>query len=351
MTVISLNVLGLPAPAITPLLDWVAAARPDYTLVMDNSDLAARTAMMGTTIIFRRYRPDDAKLPETTSPQAFLDSVSDLPSDWIVQAGNEPNGNQPELVRWTVDLMRLAGKRRFAVGNWSVGNPDDEAVRNGLYDPILRALAGSRHVLSVHEYFHDKPLEEPYFVGRYRAFLQRADRLGIARPVVVITEHGRDLGGGSGDGWRGQGWTEEQYAERLEQAQQVYRADGVTACVFCYGGGFDERWQSFNVEGANRLLTRMAGMNAKGEDMVPGYFKAATLSGKPVNVRSTPYLDPLNTNVVGTLAPGDWMKQTGKPVRNGNHLWVPIAIDKDAKSHLHGYVAWDVLKLPLGGLS
>lgn len=45
---IGLNVLGLPAPDVTGLIDWLIAAKPPYTLVMDNPDIATRAAMTGT---------------------------------------------------------------------------------------------------------------------------------------------------------------------------------------------------------------------------------------------------------------------------------------------------------------
>ena len=77
---ISLNILGLPVPDVPALLDWCAAAKPPYIVVMDSPDIATRISMVspGTQIIFRRYRPDDSRLHETISPTEFLDSVADL---------------------------------------------------------------------------------------------------------------------------------------------------------------------------------------------------------------------------------------------------------------------------------
>lgn len=343
---ISLNVLGMPPPNVSELIDWLTLAKPKYALVMDNLDLAARVAMTGTTVIYRRYRDDDDELAATTKPADFLTSIADVPKAYICQAGNESGGDQALLATWTAALIRQADAigRRVAVGNWSVGNPDDEAIGNGKYDLILQALADTngRHLLATHEYFWDKPAEEPWFIGRYRHFLQRADRLRIARPVIAITEHGRDLGGGPNDGWRGQGWTEADYARRLDEAQTVYDADGVCALVFCYGAGFG--WNSFNVEGAPDLLQAMAAMNTGREDDVglPGWTQAKTKqAGARVNVRSAA---SISAPVVTTIVTGDWVKKLGAPIRNGSYTWQPISVNTP-NACPHGYAALEVVEL------
>jgi hypothetical protein len=345
---ISMNVLAMPQPDIPALLTWMQAAKPPYAVVMDGLELAARIRMVSpnTTIIHRRYRLDDAKLHETLSPTEFLDSVADVPAAFICQCLNEPGGDQAQLAQWCAALIRLADVRgrKLALPNWSVGNPSSEGVRNGLYDPLLKALADSgRHVLGLHEYFHDAPAEEPYFVGRYGVFLQRADVLGIPRPEIVITEHGRDLGGGPEDGWRGQGWSEADYARRLDEAQTVYTPDGITACVFSYGAGFDQRWASFNVEGAPDLLRAMEAMNVGREDDdvagPPGWKTAKTkASGVKVNMRSAP---SLTASVVRTVQTGDWLHPSGVPVQSGGHAWQRV----NDENCLTGWVSLNVIEL------
>jgi len=353
---ISLNVLAQPAIDTAALLDWVAAAKPPYLLVMDEIEIGRRVAMVSpaTQIVFRRYRPDDHELAAKLRPADFLASVADVPMDWIVQAGNEPGGDQALLVTWTAALIRQADQigRRLAVGNWSVGNPDDEALANGGYDLILQALAGGgKHLLGLHEYFHDAPLVESYFVGRYRGFLRRADALGIRRPVVFIGEHGRDLGGGH-DGWRAQGWSEADYARRLEEAQQIYRADGVCACVFSYGPGYDGRWQTYDVQNATSLLARMAAMNAAGnipeeDDMVigpKGWRRAKTkAAGVNVNVRGGP---GLHAAAFATVKTGDWLRPAGAAVKAGAYTWQPVTLE-DCRA---GFVALEVIDLEEVGL-
>lgn len=345
---ISLNVLGMPTPDIPALLAWVAQAKPPLLLVMDEIDIGRRVQMVSprTEIVFRRYRPDDHELSAKLKPADFLASITDVPANWIVQAGNEPGGDQALLTTWTAALIRQATAigRRLAVGNWSVGNPDTDAVADGKYDLILQALAGGgRHYLGTHEYFFDKPIEEVYFVGRYKAFLRRAGVLGIQRPAIAVLEHGRDLGGGH-DGWRAQGWTEAQYADRLEAAQTVYAADNVCACVFSYGPGFSDRWQTYNVEGANTLLDRMAAMNDRTDEVddmagPPGWAQVTTNgAGYNVNVRQAP---SLTAQPVATVKTGDWVRPQGAPVAANGHSWQRVVLE----NCIAGYVSLNVLKL------
>ena len=344
---ISLNVLGLPQPDIPALLAWVAKARPPVLLVMDEIEVGRRVQMVSprTEIVFRRYRPDDHKLYETISPAQFLDSVADVPAGWLAQCLNEPNGNQQVMVDWLIAVIAEADRRgrRLALPNWSVGNPDTEGVGNGVYDPLWHALAASgRHVLGLHEYAHTAPLNEPFHVGRYKAILARFDVLKLKRPTVVITEHGRDTAGGH-DGWRTV-FSEEQYAAFLEAAQQVYAADGICACVFSYGAGFDGRWRTYDVQGANTLLDRMAAMNdqtGEEDDMVgpPGWAQVTTNgAGFNVNVRQAP---SLTAQPIATVKTGDWVRPQGVPVAANGHSWQRVVLENCTT----GYVSLNVLKL------
>jgi hypothetical protein len=341
--VISVNVLAQPQPDIPALLGWVQTAKPPYAVVMDGPDIANRIRMVSPTteIIFRRYRPDDAQLHERMSASAFLDSVADLPGAWIAQALNEPGGDQAQLAQWCAALVRLADvrERRLALPNWSVGNPDTEAVADGLYDPLWRAMAASgRHVLGLHEYALMAPLAEPFHVGRYKSILRRFDALGLKRPAVVMTEHGRDLAGGR-DGWRTV-FNEQEYAAFLETAQAVYRPDGVTACVFGYGAGFDGRWSSYDVQGAPDLLARMAAMNAaEDEDMAgPPGWKTAKTGPKGVNMRGAP---KLSAPVLRTVKTGDWLRPYGTPVTADANRWQRVT-DENCQT---GWVSLNVLEL------
>ena len=344
---ISLNVLPQPAIDTAALLDWVAAAKPPYLLVMDEIEVGRRVEMASprTQIVFRRYRPDDHKLYETISPAQFLDSIADVPAGWLVQCLNEPNGNQQVMVDWLIAVIAEADKRgrRLALPHWSVGNPDTEGVGNGVYDPLWRAMAASgRHVLGLHEYAHTAPLNEPFHVGRYKTILARFDVLKLKRPTVVITEHGRDTAGGH-DGWRTV-FSEAQYADFLAEAQQVYAADGVCACVFSYGAGFNQRWQTYNVEGAPELLRRMAAMNdhiVEVDEMVgPSGWAQVTTNGAGfnVNVRQAP---SLTAQPIATVKTGDWVRPQGAPVAANGHSWQRVVLE----NCVSGYVSLNVLKL------
>jgi hypothetical protein len=341
--VISVNVLAMPQPDVSALVDWCVKARPPYAVVMDGADIATRIGMASpnTQIIFRRYRPDDHKLHEVMTPAAFMDTVADLPRSWIVQCGNEPGGDQAQLAAWCAGAILAADQRerRLALPNFSTGNPDPEAVADGLYDPLWRAMAASgRHVLGLHEYALVDPASEPWHVGRYRNILRRFDALGLKRPAVVMTEHGRDLAGGR-DGWRTV-FNEQQYADFLETAQETYKPDGVCACVFCYGSGFEGRWASYDVQGAPDLLARMAAMNAAGEEDMAGPpgWKTAKTGPKGVNLRAEP---KLTAPVIRVLKTGDWVRPYGTPVASDNNRWQRVT-DEACQT---GWVSLNVLEL------
>jgi hypothetical protein len=346
---ISLNVLGLPVPDVPALVAWCVVARPPYALVMDNLEIAGRIRMASpdTQIICRKYRPDDHKLHETTSPAEFLDSVADVPAAFICQCLNEPGGDQAQLANWCAALIRLADVRgrRLALPNWSVGNPDTEAVAGGLYDALWHAMAASgKHVLGLHEYALNSPLHEPFHIGRYRAILQRFDALKLARPVVVMTEHGRDLAGGR-DGWRTV-FNEQEYAKFLDDAQTVYAPDNVTACVFAWGKGFDDRWATYDVEGAPDLLRAMEAMNVGREDddvAGPPGWKTAVVGPKGVNLRPGP---GIKYAPVAVVMNGDWVRRLpGSEIKADGWTWIPVALEKNEIAHTHGWVASEVLKV------
>lgn len=332
---ISLNVLGLPAVDEATLIAWVKKARPAHVLVMDNVELGMRLASTGTTIVFRRFHPSDSSFHEWLSPQQWLSSVDDLPRGWIIQALNEPGGDQRQLSDWCSELMVSAHQvgRRVAVPNWSVGNPNEQFVDSGVYDRMLRTLVTyPEHLLAVHEYFITSPLAEPWHIGRYRRLHARAQRIGLRPPVTIVTEHGRDVSGGH-DGWRTV-FSEREYAKKLEEAQSIYRANGVDALVFCYGDGFDQRWRTYNVEGATVLLEEMANMAYYGP---PGWSQAVpTPPATVVNVRSAPNI---TAPVVSQLKKGSWAQLGSTVIKATGYTWRQLKTEKCVE----GWVATEVI--------
>ncbi|MDW8259434.1 MAG: hypothetical protein RML32_08320, partial [Gammaproteobacteria bacterium] len=192
------------------------------------------------------------------------DWVAEIASDGrdnvVVQALNEPDGyrNLEVLGLWCALAMREASRRRIrlALPNFAVGHPDEHAIMRGALDDLIVEFGRHpEHLLAVHEYFVEDPTREPYHVGRVQTLLKRFDFLRVPRPLVVVTECGRDVGGGRHDGWRDTGWGEIEYSNRLLSMARVHTQTGVYAsCVFCYGPGFGNDWQSFNVDDAGTVL-------------------------------------------------------------------------------------------------
>ena len=118
------------------------------------------------------------------------------------------------------------------------------------------------------------------------------------------------------------------------------RASRVCALVFCYGPGFDDRWQSYDVQGCSELLTRMIAMN-ESEDMArpPGWKQVRTKSaGAKVNLRSAP---SLTAQPLGVVVTGDWLKPTGVPIAANGHSWQRVNTNECQT----GYVSLNVLTL------
>ena len=91
----------------------------------------------------------------------------------------------------------------------------------------------------------------------------------------------------------------------------------------------------------------MKDMNKEGEveDMaVPGYVQARTKqAGVNVNVRVGPGLKHVPVTTVKT---GDFVKRLpGSTISADGYTWAQIAVDKDAASHIHGWVAEQVIEV------
>lgn len=264
MTMLGLNILAQTVQDRAALLNWIELAQPAACLVMDSRELAQqiRQRSPATQVIHRVYNPNDARWEQTTTPAAWLDAHLPFAANGVaLQVLNEPSpGDLDAFLTFLEGVCSLCPPDvALAFPNFAVGNPRETDILAGKYDRLLRLVCGARHILALHEYFRDAPVSEaPYLCGRYRFWLLRAKTLGLPAPRVVVTEHGRDHGGGRHDGWRDQGWNETDYWTRLVRARELYRQDGIPVCVFGYGRGFNDDWQSFNVEGASDLLRNMA---------------------------------------------------------------------------------------------
>lgn len=264
MNPFGLNVLAQPGIDRAALLKYVDRAKPGMMVVMDDTALAQdiRARNPRGLTVHRSYAPHDDRWHEVVTPKEFLDAHKPTAANGVVCAVyNEPSGAGLFAASTWIEQLILScpPDMTLATPNMAVGNPSEDEILAGKYDRILRAICGSRHYLALHEYFNTDPLAEtPYYCGRFTFWLRRARQLGLPAPKIIITEHGRDVGGGDKDGWRDTGWSEDAYFARLVQSRELYKPHAIPVAVYCYGAGFSQRWQSFNVEGATTLLDKMA---------------------------------------------------------------------------------------------
>lgn len=327
---LSLNVLAQYADS-NALLGWVAKAQPDALLIMDSIALAlaVRQRSPQTTVVYRAYNPNDHQWWKAATPGDWLAAHKPFALNGVVvQCLNEPTLDDDGRAWLSQIIVQCPPDMRLALPNFAVGNPSEKDIAAGRYDWLLTLVCGSRHIFALHEYFMTHPgrggAEYPFLCGRFEYWVERALALGLPKPRIVITEHGRDHGGGIDDGWRGQGWTDETYYSLLAQARSLYAPHNIPVCVFCYGRGAGGRWRSFDVQDAPALLTMMANYGEK--DAVPD-IPAPTTGGVKakliripadfVNVRHQPNGNDVGDLLVGDVVTyypaakqGDWVYQT-----------------------------------------
>lgn len=265
---IGLNILSQYVSDRAALTNWLIEAAPQAVVIMDDAAFArgVKALLPASIIIHRTYHPNDKKWHTTHSPADWLKAYQPTGANGVVvQAFNEPEiGDLGNFLDWLEGLVRLCPPDlTLCLPNFAVGNPNERLIESGAFDRLLRLVCGSRHWLGLHEYFKADPLgEAPYLCGRFAFWHERADALDLPRPKIVLTEHGRDIGGQRGDGWRGTGWAEDRYADLLTEAhRRLYLPHNIPVCVFGYGRGADDEWQSFSVEGADTVLRRIAEYN------------------------------------------------------------------------------------------
>lgn len=269
---IGLNVLAQYVSDRARIQQTTASA--GVAVIMDDAAYARSLAAANPSalIVHRTYSPNDPNWHDRRADGSWVFP----PADWIrdhagtvgggvvLQVGNEPHPvNVDKFLEWLKELVSVCPPSiTLALCGFAVGTPHERDIESGVYDRLLRLLAGSRHYLNLHEYFKDDPAAEyPWLCGRFEYWLDRADTLGIERPKIFIGENGRDEAGGINHGWRGVGLTDERYAALLTDThRRLYAPHGIRCAVFCYGTGGDNRWQSFNVENSG-VLDAIEGYN------------------------------------------------------------------------------------------
>lgn len=291
---IGLNLLAPFVQDRAALFAWLRSARPGAMLVMDDPALAQaiKRDLPDTIVIHRSHHEQDKRWHVVMSPANWLAAYRTTAGNGVLlQVMNEPEiGDLGAFLGWLEELVRICPPDlALALPAFAVGNPLETTIQRGAFDRLLRLVCGTRHVLALHEYFRaDAVAEAPYLCGRFRFWLERAKLLGLDAPRIVVTEFGRDQSGGRHDGWRDTGWSEAQYAALLTTAHdRLYLPYRIPVCIFGYGRGANDDWQSFDVEGAGTVLDEVRRYNA----MTQLYTDPRTAVVLPVgglNLRPTP---------------------------------------------------------------
>lgn len=261
MSVFGFNILPQRKNSARILPD-VARLKPRWTLVMDDHALALRLRSVGYGVIYRQYRPDDARLHETMTPAQFVqEHAYHVANGIVLQVLNEPVVNTltdcKRLSEWLVDVRTLMPNARLAFPNFAMGNPHENLIQQGGFDTLIKGWRAT-DLLTLHEYAKRGDPLFGWLIGRYRFWLERFAALGKPLPEIVMTECGYDIGGGQGDGWHAH-ITAKQYVEVLRSIGAHYRRDKVSACIFCYGDGFG--WNTFNIEGEIPIMDELIEQN------------------------------------------------------------------------------------------
>lgn len=291
--------------------------RAGVFVVMDAPDTAQalKAANPAATVVHRSYSPNDPHWHDRRADGSWVFP----PAQWLAdhrgtagngvycQVFNEPAPiNLDAFLRWIEELVALCPPDlALALPAWAVGNPHHVDIERGVYDRLLKAVCGTRHALMVHEYWRDDPVAEyPYLCGRFEFWIDRAKAIGLPAPTIINGEYGRDHAGGVNDGWRGVGYSEREYADLLTRThERVYAPCSIPCAVFCFGVGADNRWASFDIEGAETVLEAIERYNTVSYQ--PGTYKLDKLPGTFLNVRSTPQALKDMSNKVGELRIGD----------------------------------------------
>jgi hypothetical protein len=321
--ILSVNILAQFLQNRQAVLDFLVQLQPTAVLVMDDMGMAQqiKTLLPNCIVIHRTYHPDDAEFHMKWTPTQFADAyLANVPQGIVVQVLNEPSGysNLPNLAGWCSSVMSIASGRgiRVCVPNFGVGHPT-EAPGTQL-DGLWTAFGlFPEHYLGVHEYFQQDPVgEQPYHIKRWQSAVTRCQQLGITPPKIIVTEAGRDVGGGH-DGWKVV-FSESVYASKLQQQATLYKNTSVVGmCVFCMGKGGGNRWETFDIETAGTVKQSMIDWNRNNPMTQPNYgtripdATVVLVGASAVNIRPAP---STNNTPVGQLLGGEVVAYYSNPV-------------------------------------
>jgi hypothetical protein len=150
--------------------------------------------------------PDYSLPPDVAAEQHWRRVLDALPPEfdrltWI-EVMNEPDKGRADWLgrfAYRIGEFALRDGYRFAAFGWSSGEPEPAEWRT----PGMRAFLSlaaqhpERIAVALHEYSYDVDNvrnQYPHLLGRFQLLFQACDEMGIARPTVLITEWGWELG-------------------------------------------------------------------------------------------------------------------------------------------------------------
>lgn len=345
---IGTNILAQTVADRARMYGWVAESNQKLMVVCDETTVAenVKAASPKSLVSHRWVYAGDDSIDRYTPSDWCGTFLPQLPQNVWGYCLNEPGGDWKLVSRYLVAVMSIAAgyNKPVIMGNFSKGNPPVSVINAGLIDEFLLAFNDfPLHRIGVHLYWMTTPAADPDAV-HYKHILARAKKIG-AQVRFAATEAGRDVRGGSNDGWQTVMGPEE-YALRLAEHANLVKADSVPLAVFCYGKGGNDRWVKFDIQDSPIVLNGITAYNHKQpeeeDEVVPGYRKLVCRPGvTKVNVRPGP---GLQYAPIATVTTGDWAKPIGAPLSTpeGN-TWQFVAIDKTETSHIHGYVSTNVI--------
>jgi len=101
--------------------------------------------------------------------------------------------------------------------------------------------------LALHEYGMKRMTWDGWHLGRYRRVIAALREAGHRVPPIFLTEMGIDyFGDPLRDGWRAQGFSEDEYLAQIVACDREWRQDREIECVTLFVW-LDDGWPSFNI--------------------------------------------------------------------------------------------------------
>lgn len=367
------------------LIEHLKKSQPPVVLVLENYGLAHDIAVQfpNMKVIYRPYYGLSDAYHMIMSPKSFvalqMEHWQGEPNIWF-HTGNE-SGLSIEQQNWEMEVVRLAPKLKFVVGNPATGSFPDSVEKWAYADRYIRFLVDNkdRVMLGLHEYFDivpcvtmpnflnriqnwDGPTRPGWHTNRFMWLIDYCDSVHIGYPNIVLTECGNDdlrENRANSDvnqlidsvkvnqpyhnvrGWK---TLQDQWVEWYKQPadityfrmldwldRNVYNHPAIVGmCIFAWCSPTSE-WDMFNVayaDGFRKLMEEQ------------GTMKNMLLNvSYNVRVRSAP---SVTSTTVRMLVAGDYpvsVYENDITVRDNYH-WQHISIDG-----VDGYVATEVIKL------